>query len=66
MSGTARRPIVDEGLAEFLVDQEERPAARTFRKYGDVIHPLRDCLSGYGYEPLDADKRRRWGVRVQA
>ena len=60
MSATAGRPTIDEALVEFLVEQEERLAARTFRNYADVIHLLRDCLNGYGYQSLDADERRRW------
>jgi hypothetical protein len=60
MPGTAGRPTIDEALDEFLVEQEKRLAPRTFRNYADVIHLLRDCLNGYGYQSLDADERRRW------
>lgn len=60
MSRTGRLPTIDDALDEFLVEQEERLAPRTFRNYADVIHLLRDCLNGYGYQSLDADERRRW------
>jgi hypothetical protein len=60
MPGTAGRPTIDEALDEFLVEQEKRLAPRTFRNCADVIHLLRDCLNGYGYQSLDADERRRW------
>jgi hypothetical protein len=40
MAGTDGRPTIDEALAEFLFEQEERLAARTFRNYADVIHLL--------------------------
>jgi hypothetical protein len=60
MSRTGRFPTIDDALDEFLVEQEKRLAPRTFRNYADVIHLLRDCLNGYGYQSLDADDRRRW------
>lgn len=60
MSRTGRLATIDDALDEFLVEQEERLAPRTFRNYADVIHLLRDCLNGYGYQSLDAEERRRW------
>jgi hypothetical protein len=60
MSRTGRLPTIDDALEEFLVEQEKRLAPRTFRNYADVIHLLRGCLNGYGYQSLDADERRRW------
>jgi hypothetical protein len=36
MSGTARRPTIDEVLADFLVEQQKRLASLTFRNYADA------------------------------
>jgi hypothetical protein len=60
MSRTGRLLTIGDALDEFLVEQEKRLAPRTFRNYADVIHLLRGCLNGYGYQSLDADERRRW------
>ena len=45
-------PTIDEVLDEFLEEQRRRLAPRTFRNYEDVVHLLRDCLNGYGYQWL--------------
>lgn len=45
-------PLIDRVLGQFLEEQRQRLAPRTFRKYEDVVYLLRDCLNGYAYEGL--------------
>jgi hypothetical protein len=35
-------------------------AAKTLRRYQDVVWLLRECLERYGHSSLSADERRRW------
>lgn len=53
-------PTIEQVLVEFLADQQQRLAARTFRNYAVVIDLLRDCLNGYGHSSLDPEERARW------
>lgn len=59
-------PTIDEVFAEFLADEENRLAPRTFRNYADVIHLLRDCLNRYGHLSLDAAERDGWEAAFEA
>lgn len=49
-------PSIDEVLDQFLEEQCERLAPRTFRNYEDVVHLLRDCLNGYAYQGLSKEE----------
>lgn len=53
MTATGATPTVKEVLAEFLVDQQERLAPRTFDRYADIIGLLSDCLNNYGSRRRD-------------
>ena len=53
-------PNIEGVLAEFLAEQEERLAPRTFRNYADVVYLLRDCLNNYGHQSLDDEELARW------
>jgi hypothetical protein len=55
-------PTIEQVLAEFLADQQQRLAARTFRNYATVISLLGDCLNGYGHSSLDPAERARWEI----
>lgn len=58
---TARSDMtIDEVLTQFLAEQRERLAERTYRRYEDVVELLRDCLDGYAYQSLADEERRRW------
>jgi len=41
-------------------EQRGRLAAKTLRRYEDVVWLLRECLDRYGHSSLSADERRRW------
>jgi hypothetical protein len=51
---------IDEVLPQFLAEQRDRLAPRSFRRYEEVVELLRHCLDGYAYQSLDEDERRRW------
>ena len=45
-------PTIGEVLAEFLSDQRNRLAAKTYAQYEDVIQLFQRCLNGYAYQAL--------------
>lgn len=47
------KPTVAEVLAQFLTDQRERLAPKTFAQYEHVVELLRQSLDGYAYQALD-------------
>lgn len=47
------KPSIAEVLAQFLVDQRERLAPRTFVQYEHVVELLTQSLDGYAYQSLD-------------
>ncbi len=47
------KPTIAEVLAQFLTDQRERLAPRTFVQYEHVVELLRQSLDGYAYQSLD-------------
>lgn len=51
--GRTTKPTIAEVLAQFLVDQRERLAPRTFVQYEHVVELLKQCLDGYAYQSLD-------------
>jgi hypothetical protein len=51
---------INDALEAFLAEQRGRLAAKTLRRYEDVVWLLRECLDGYGHSSLSADERRRW------
>jgi hypothetical protein len=51
---------INDALEAFLVEQRGRLAAKTLRRYEDVVWLLRECLDRYGHSSLSADERRRW------
>ena len=46
-------PTIAEVLAEFLAEQEQRLAPRTFRGYREVVELRQHYLSDYAYQTLD-------------
>ena len=50
---TPAHPTIAEVLAQFLADQRERLAAKTFAQYESVIELLEHSLNGYAYQSLD-------------
>jgi hypothetical protein len=56
-------PTIEEIFAEFLAEQEQRLAPRTFRNYSEVIELLGHCLNNYGHQSLNDAERRRWERR---
>lgn len=54
MSDTARiaKPTIAEVLAQFLSDQRQRLAPKTFTNYQDIIELLEHSLNGYAYQSL--------------
>ncbi len=51
--GGIAKPTIAEVLAQFLTDQHERLAPKTFAQYEHVVELLRQSLDGYAYEALD-------------
>ena len=47
-------------LLEFLAEQEQRLAPRTYRNYAEVASLLRHCLNSYGHQSLDDAERSRF------
>ncbi len=47
------KPTIVEVLAEFLTDQRERLAPRTFFQYEHVVELFTQSLDGYAYQSLD-------------
>lgn len=47
---------IDDVLSEFLAEQEQRLAPRTFGNYAAVVDLLRACLNGYGHLSLDGER----------
>lgn len=45
-------PTIGEVLAEFLSDQRNRLAPKTYAQYEDVIQLFQRCLDGYAYQAL--------------
>jgi hypothetical protein len=52
-------PNIDTVLVEFLAEQEQRLAPRTYRNYAEVVSLLRHCLNSYGHQSLDDAERSR-------
>ncbi len=50
------KPTIAEVFQEFLAEQRDRLAPKTFEKYERVLHLFQDCLDGYGYQSLDKDE----------
>lgn len=50
---------IDQALAEFLAEQQERLTPRVFENYESVIHHLKHCLNEYAYEGLEHDWERK-------
>jgi hypothetical protein len=53
-------PNIDTVLLEFLAEQEQRLAPRTYRNYAEVVSLLRHCLNSYGHQSLDDAERSRF------
>jgi hypothetical protein len=51
---------INDALEAFLAEQRGRLAAKTLRRYEDVVWLLRECLDRYGHGSLSAGERRRW------
>jgi len=51
--GGIAKPTIAAVLAQFLADQRERLAPRTFIRYEQVVELLRHSLDGYAYQSLD-------------
>jgi hypothetical protein len=47
------KPTIAEVLEQFLTDQRERLAPRTFVQYEHVVWLLRQSLDGYAYQSLE-------------
>src|SRR5436190_16870201 len=62
-AGTAvKGPTITVVLAQFLAEQEQRLAPKTFAQYRDVVELLQHHLNGYAYlslEELDAKRFER-------
>ncbi len=50
---------INDALEAFLVEQRGRLAAKTLRRYEDVVWLLRECLDRYGHSSLSADEACR-------
>ncbi|HKY31177.1 MAG TPA: hypothetical protein VJV23_01485 [Candidatus Polarisedimenticolia bacterium] len=46
-------PTIAEVLEQFLEEQKDRLAPRTWNQYDGIIQLLKSCLDGYGYQTLD-------------
>jgi hypothetical protein len=57
---TRDQVTINDTLEAFLAEQRGHLAAKTLRRYQDVIWLLRECLDRYGHSSLSADERRRW------
>ena len=60
------RPTISEVLAEYLADEKERVAPRTFAKYEDVVELLKHSLNGYAYSGLEETERALWKKHFNA
>jgi hypothetical protein len=56
----ARSPRIDVLLEDFLADQRERLAPRTYSNYESIIGLLRSCLNNYGYQHLAEPDQKRF------
>ena len=56
-------PTINEVLDAFLVEQKERLAAASSRRYENVIGLLRSSLDGYAYQSLSKQEREHWQER---
>jgi hypothetical protein len=56
----AQLPVIADVLTDFLSEQEERLAPRTYRNYAEVVELLTHCLNNYGYQSLSEHERRRF------
>ena len=58
---TVREQVtINDALEAFLAEERGRLAAKTLRRYEDVVWLLRECLDRWGHGSLSADERRRW------
>lgn len=64
--GAVAKPTINEVFAEFLAAEKQRLAARTYRRYEEVIDLFRHSLDGYAYESLPTPERAFWEERWQA
>ena len=53
-------PNIDTVLVDFLAEQEQRLAPRTYRNYAEIVSLLRHCLNSYGHQSLDEAERSRF------
>jgi hypothetical protein len=60
MEIVAARPTISEVLAEYLTEEKERLAPRTFAKYEQVVQLLKSSLNGYAYSGLGENERALW------
>lgn len=52
------KPTIAEVLEEFLAEQRQRLAPKTFRQYRDIVELLHHCLNGYAYQSLGKAERK--------
>ena len=62
----ASTPCIDDVLADFVADQEQRLAASTARRYARIIELLRTCLNDYGHQWLTGELSSRWRAAFDA
>lgn len=60
---TVAQPTINEVFAEFLAAEKQRLAARTYRRYEEVIDLFRHSLDGYAHESLSRAERAFWEKR---
>ncbi len=53
-------PTIAEALAEFLSEEQQRLAPRTFAGYREVVELLQHSLNGSGYDHLTAAEQARY------
>lgn len=58
-------PSIDQLLNNFLADQRQRLADRTYSNYESVVDLLRHCLNGYGYQHLEPADQDRFDAAYQ-
>jgi hypothetical protein len=66
MKIAAARPTISEVLTEYLADEKERVAPRTFAKYENVVELLKHSLNGYAYSGLEKTERALWEKHFNA
>lgn len=59
------QPTINEVFAEFLAAEKHRLAARTYRRYEEIIDLLRHSLDGYAYQSLSRAEQASWEKRWQ-